>query len=136
MVIAAITLMQPALASTYASETAKYLTYLTDIKAQILSVLNGTLKEQYVGALASVIYDTQNLQASLYELLASWKSYGDTSLIDISEFLASQLASIQEIKADVLSILSQSDTYIQSLANYMIYEMKILAKLMEVLATT
>ncbi len=136
MVIAAITLMQPALASTYANETAKYLAYLTDIKAQILSVLNGTLKEQYVGALASVIYDTQNLQASLYELLASWTSYGNTSLIDISEFLASQLASIQEIKADVLSILSQSDTYIQSLANYMIYEMKILAKLMEVLATT
>ncbi len=131
-------MLAPVSASVYANETAKMIVYLTSLKAQILGVITGdaTLNQTFVNAMASVLYDTKHIDAEIMNLLASWTSGGDAALIDYSEFLAGYISAVQKIKADISSILASDAAYIEALADTIMYQMKIVAEVLRILATT
>jgi hypothetical protein len=130
----------PASASVYANESAKLITYLTDIKAQILGEITGdpNLYSIFTNAMASIAYDLKQIDAQIMETLSGWTSSGNPSFIDYSEFLASYINSVQKIKADISSILANTyyAEYTQALADQLKFQTKILAEVLKILATT
>jgi len=117
----------------YANETAKMVTYLVSLKAQILGAITGdaTLNSTFINSMASILYDTKHIDASILETLASWKSAGNSTLIDYSEFLAGYISAVQKIKADISSILAGNSEYIEALANAIKFQTKIMASCSE-----
>jgi hypothetical protein len=157
IVLAIVISTQSASASTFANYTAKYLVYFTGVKAQILGAIVNTpsLNNTFIYSTASILYDTMRIQASVYALLANYTAGAgsafpfpfvnftlNSTLIDFSEFLAIYIYAIQGIKADVMYLLSTSEpsgyfgNYTQAIARELIGNMKIMAKVYEILNNT
>jgi hypothetical protein len=120
---------------------AKALSYFQNVKAQVLGEIATNYSTVFVPSMASEIYDIEHVKAEVLGILTNQSlgaySYGNTSLIDLAEFMAEQMVAIQQIKGDVLWQLANPyfNQFTQGLWEEMTYLMKIKSKVVELLAT-